>query len=192
MPIVGVSSERTERGEFVNAGLSDCCVWANTLLGGAESIAFQVFMLYSLSPPGMLISSCQPLTFPDPRAHLSPISSFIIPFLKTTASLSLAPSHPSYSRPTRLYLFLLTSLSFFPVFQPRLLPPSFSATLAHHPAHFPCPPFLPSPAVLLSLRDALAAPESTSLFLFLLLFFRVCDPSTLPDIIHLALTPYPP
>lgn len=152
--------------------LSDCRVCANTLLGCAESITFQVFMLYSRSPPGMLISSCQPLTFLDPRAHLSPISAFIIPFLKTMASLSLAPSHPSYSWPTRRYLFFLTSLSFFPVLQPRLFPPSFSVTLAHHPAHFPCPPFLPSPAILLSLRDALATPEPTSLFLFLLLFLE--------------------
>lgn len=66
--------------EFVNAGLSDCCVSGNILPGGAESIAFQVFMLYSLSPPGILISSCQCLTFPNPFAHLSPISTFIIPF----------------------------------------------------------------------------------------------------------------
>lgn len=93
-------------------------------------------------------------------------------FWKTMASLSLALSHPSYSWPTRLYLFFLTSLSFFPVFQPQLFPPSFSVTLAYHPAHFPCPPFLPTPAILLSLRYALATPESTSLFLFLLLFLE--------------------
>lgn len=48
----------------------------------AQSIAFQAFMLYSRSPPGMLILSCQPLTFLYPLAHLSPISSFIVPFLK--------------------------------------------------------------------------------------------------------------
>lgn len=120
MPIVGVSSERTERGEFVNAGLSDCCVWANTLLGAAESIAFQVFMLYSLSPPGMLISSCQPLTFPDPRAHLSPISSFIIPFFENHGFF-IARSIPS--------ILLLAYLSVPLPFDVSLTLPRLSATL---------------------------------------------------------------
>lgn len=101
------------------------------------------------------------------------LSSFIIPLLKKNmASLSLAPSHPSYSQSARLYLFFLTSHSFFPIFQPLLFPPSLLSLPLPDIIHFPCPPFLPTLSILLSLRYALATPESTSLFLFLLLFLE--------------------
>lgn len=120
-------------------------------------------------------------------------SSFL--FWKTMASLSLAPSHPSYSRPTRLYVFFLTSLLFFPIFQPRLFPPSFGVTLAHHPAHLPSPPFLPTLAILLSLRYVprharihLPFPLPSSLFrvcnrLHFLTSSISCWPCIHPDII---------
>lgn len=44
-------------------------------------------------------------------------------------SFFIALSVPSILLPARLHLFFLTSLSFLPVFQPWLFPPSFSVTL---------------------------------------------------------------
>lgn len=69
-------------------------------------------------------------TSPSSPPHPSPICTSIFLSRPTIASLSPAPSHPSYSRPARLHLSFLTSLSFLPVFQPRLFPPSFSVTPA--------------------------------------------------------------
>lgn len=93
----------------------------------------------------------------------------------TIASLSLTPAHPSYSKPARLHLFFLTSLSFLPVFQPWLFPPSFSVTPSlSRPISltfrallsFPLCPFF------CLFCYALSAPTSFSLFLFPLLFLE--------------------
>lgn len=77
-------------------------------------------MLYSLSPPGMLISSCQPLTFLYPLAHLSPISSFIIPFWKSHGFF-IARSVPS--------ILLLAHPSVPLLFDVSLILPRLSATV---------------------------------------------------------------
>lgn len=96
-------------------------------------------------------------------------------FFFTIASLSLTPAHPSYSKPARLHLFFLTSLSFLPVFQPWLFPPSFSVTPSlSRPISltfrallsFPLCPFF------CLFCYALSAPTSFSLFLFPLLFLE--------------------
>lgn len=144
--------------ECLNAGLSDCCVYGNILLGCAESIAFQVFMLYSLSPPGILISSCQLLTFLYPLAHLSPISTFIIPFLKNhgffiahSVPSILLLAHPSV--PLLFDVSLILPLSFnhgdflhLSALLSHIIPLTFHALLS-----FPlCPSFclcgMPSPS----------------------------------------------
>lgn len=122
----------------MSAGLSDCRVCGNILPECAEPIAFQMFVLYSLSPPKTLISSCQPLTSPSSLTHPSPISTtiflflfFLPPLLYHSLHLNhLPPSIFLFLPPARLQLFFLTSLSFLPVFQPWLFPPSFTVTLA--------------------------------------------------------------
>lgn len=86
------------------------CLYGNMLLECAEFIAFQIFMLYSPSPPKILISSCQPPPSLSSVSHPSAIATFI--FLSfsffsffTIASLSRSPSHPSYSQPVYTFSF---------------------------------------------------------------------------------------
>lgn len=86
-------------------------------------------MLYSLSPPRILISFCQPLTSLSSVSHPSPISTSILLFFFFYHSFFIALSIPSILLPARLHLFFLTSLSFLPVFQPWLFPPSFTVIL---------------------------------------------------------------
>lgn len=124
--------------EFLNAGLSDtmsmvisCWNVENSLLFRCSCFIRSHLQKYSYHP--VSLSLLCPLSL---ILLQSLPSSFFLSFFFsfTTASLSLPPSHPSYSRPARLHLFFLTSLSFLPVFQPWLFPPSFSVTLTlSHP-----------------------------------------------------------
>lgn len=104
------------------------------------------------------------------------LSSFIIPpFKKNMASLSLAPSHPSYSQSARLYLFFLTSHSFFPIFQPLLFPPSLLSLPFPDIIHFSTPSF-PSHSVH-PFVSALCPPHTRIHLPFPLptSLFRVCN-----------------
>lgn len=160
--------------EFLNAGLSDGYVFGNILLECAESIAFQMFMLYSLSPPRILISSCQPFTSLSSLAHPSPISTFIFLSFFFYHSFFIALSIPSILLPARPSAPLLFDVSLIP---PRLSTVVISSifqcyphSLLPHLSHFPCPPFLPSLSILLSLCYTLFTPTSFSLFLYPILF----------------------
>ena len=113
-------------------------------------------------------------------------------------SFFIALSVPSILLPARLHLFFLTSLSFLPVFQPWLFPPSFSVTLTlSRPISltlrallsFPlCPSFCfsvtPHPHQHLS-------PLSSPLLLFLelVIFHTSCLHSSLTDPVC-TLSPY--
>lgn len=70
------------------------CLYGNVLLECAEFIAFQIFMLLLLSPPRILISSCQPLTSMSFVSYFSSISVFFLPFfLPLLLYRSLHPIH---------------------------------------------------------------------------------------------------
>lgn len=130
-------------------------------------------MLYSLSPPRILISSCQPLTSLSAVSHPSPSppSSFFFFYhsffivLSVPSILLPAPSAPLLFDvsliPPRLSTLVISS-----IFQcyPHSLPP--------HLSHFPCPPFLPSTSILLFLCYALSTSTSFSLFFSPLLFLE--------------------
>lgn len=105
------------------------CLYGNMRLECAEFIAFQIFMLYSPSPPKILISSCQPPPSLSSVSHPSAIATFIFLSFLFYHSFFIALSISSILLPARLHLFFLTSLSFFPVFQPWLFPPSFTVIL---------------------------------------------------------------
>lgn len=142
-------------------------------------------MLRSLSPPGMLTSSCQPLTPPSSVSHPSPISNsvllsfFFLFFFHTIASLSLSVSHPSYS--PGLSAPLLFDVSLIP-------PPSFN--LGHFPHLSPFPSLAPSLTLLralLSLRPSFClsihAPSTQTSFSrlrSLTSLFRICHLSYFP------------
>lgn len=105
------------------------CLYGNMRLECAEFIAFQIFMLYSPSPPKILISSCQPPPSLSSVSHPSAIATFIFLSFLFYHSFFIALSISSILLPARLHLFFLTSLSFFPIFQPWLFPPSFTVIL---------------------------------------------------------------
>lgn len=133
-----------------------------------------MFMLYSLSPPRILISSCQPLTSLSSLAHPSPISASIFLSFFFYHSFFIAHSLPSIllqAGPSAPLLFdvslippCLSTVVISSIFQcyPQSLPP--------HLSHFPCPPFLSSLSILLSL---LLRPIRANIFLpFPLLFLE--------------------
>lgn len=158
------------------------CLYGNTLLECAEFIAFQIFMLYSPSHPKILISSCQPLTSLSSVFHPSSPTLILLLLLFFLHSFFIALSVPSILLQARLHLFFLTSLSFLPVFQPWLFPPSFTVTLALScpislslplSYFFPVPsfPFLCVHPFLSTLRPIhinIVIPPHTSLF-------RICN-----------------
>ena len=135
---------------FLNAGLSDCCACAyaygNMLLECAGFIAFQISMLYSVSSPRILISSCHPLTSLSSVSHPSPNSTFILLFLPQLLYRPLRPIHltpdpsaallfdvslippPSFNLGSFLHLSQLPSLSLFLSFS-RLISLTFRALL---------------------------------------------------------------
>lgn len=96
-------------------------------------------------------------------------------FLNHSFFIAFSQSHPSYCSPARLHLFFLTSLSFLPVFQPWLFPPSFSVTLTLSPSAsltFRDLLIFPSLSILLSLCYVLSMPTACSLLLFPLVFLE--------------------
>jgi len=171
---------------ILNADVSDRSAHAdgNGILECAEFIALHSFILYSVSLPRILISSCQPLT------SLSSVSLPLLPSLPSSFfffyhSFFASPSVTSILLPTRLHLFLLTSLSPptppVPVFRPcfyLLISLFLSLSFPLHLSHFECPSF---PPVCLLLCDP-----------YQHLFFLLSIPASLfsftpPAIIHLSL-----
>lgn len=179
----------------LNAGLSDGYVGANILWERAECIAFQTPMLYSLSPPGTLTSSCQPLNF----SVLSP-SSFS--YLHLHLSLSsdhrffIARSVPSILLPARPSAPLLFDVSLIPSRLSAALISSilqrYPGSLTPHLSHFPCPPFRPSLPILFCLPVSVRSPPTSfTIFLLSTSLFRICNLSNFPapSIIHISAAP---
>lgn len=100
MPLVRISSQRTKMREFLNAGLSDCCVCVISSWDVQSPLLFRCSRSVrshhqerSYHPVGRSL-------FCTPLSHLSPLSSFIIPFLKNHGFF-IARSVPSIFLPAR-------------------------------------------------------------------------------------------
>lgn len=130
-----IYSQRThiKMKQFLNGGLSDCysmpmpvlmviCSWnvENSLLSRFSYFIRSHLQEYSYHP--VSLSLLCPLS-------LSRLLSLPSSFFFFLHSFFIALSIPSILLLARLHLFFLTSLSFLPVFQPWLFPPSFTVTL---------------------------------------------------------------
>lgn len=118
---------------FLNAGLTEChvfmviCAWnvQNSLPSRFSCFILPHLLKYSYHPVSLPLP-CPP----SPILLLSlPSSFFLFLLFFFHHSFFIALSISSILLPARLHLFFLTSLSFFPVFQPWLFPPSFTVIL---------------------------------------------------------------
>lgn len=149
-----------------------------------NALLFQMPMLYSLSPPGTLTSSCQPL-----NSSVRSPSSFS--YLHLHLSLSshhrffIARSVPSILLPARPSAPLLFDVSLIPSRLSAVLISSilqcYPGSLTPHLSHFPCPPFRPSLPILSCLPvSARSPPTSFTIFLLSTSLFRIRNLSNFP------------
>lgn len=152
------------------------CLYGNMRLECAEFIAFQIFMLYSPSPPKILISSCQPPPSLSSVSHPSAIATFIFLSFLFYHSFFIALSISSILLPSPSTPFLFDVSLILPRLSTLVISSIFHrypSSLLAHLSHFLCPPFLPTVSILFFQHYALSTSKSFSPFLLPTPLFRI-------------------